>query len=215
MLKLFLFLLTGCSLHAFAQNQTTGVKLAHYALEAFSRGTIKMKSGEAYSQLLNYNILTNEIIFDAGNGFMAINDPQNVDTVNISGRIFVPVDKVFFELLGHTHLPLFMEYNYSIKEPGASIGYGMNTNTSAAASLNNLIESGSAYALKLPDDFQVIPSHVFWIRKDEKYLRVSNAQSLTKIFPNSKEEIKDFVKNNNTDFSKQEDVLLLVQQLQK
>jgi hypothetical protein len=80
---------------------------------------------------------------------MAINDVNNVDTVIIDGRIFVPVDKQYFELLANIAVPLFLEYTYSIKEPGTSVGYGITTNTSAASSLRNVIQSGGAYAIKI------------------------------------------------------------------
>jgi hypothetical protein len=69
--------------------------------------------------------------------------------------------------------------------------------------------------LKLPDDFQVIPGYVYWLRKDGKYLKINNSQSLAKIFPDKKDTIKDLVKNNHTNFSKKEDVLLLVQQVEQ
>lgn len=215
MYKIFLPVLMMVSLHLKAQQQTTVVKLTHYALDAFSDGVVKMKSGESYAKMLNYNILTGEIIFMDGSRFLALEDPKNVDTVTIAGRKFIPGDKMFYELLTNTALPLLLEYTYTIKEPGTSIGYGLTTTTSAASALRDFIQTGGAYALKLPDNFQVIPGYNYWIRKEGKYLKVSNAQSLSKIFPDQKDRIKELVKTNHTDFGKREEVALLVQQVEQ
>ncbi len=48
----------------FPQNTDQGVKLYHYIFNEFSPGTVKVKSGETYNQVLTYNILTGEMILN-------------------------------------------------------------------------------------------------------------------------------------------------------
>ncbi len=75
------------------------VKLVQYVFNEFSPGTVKVKSGETYNQVLNYNILTNEMIFDNDGKYLAIANPENVDTVYISERKFIPLNNKFYEVL--------------------------------------------------------------------------------------------------------------------
>lgn len=208
-----IFILLISALHVNAQQGI--VKLTHYALDNFAPGTVKMKSGAVYQQVLNYNILTEEVIFENGNTLLAVSDQQNIDTVIIAGRTFVPVNKVFYELLDNAKLPLLMEYTYTIREPGTSVGYGITSSTTSAAAIKDLIQSGGAYSLKLPDNFEVLPGYAFWVRKDGKYMKFGNAQQLAKIFPDKKDKIKELVAGNHTDFSKRNDVILLLQQVQQ
>ena len=77
----------------------------------------------------------------------------------------------------------------------------------------DLMKKHSTYALKLPDEFKVIPGYNFWILKDGKYVKISNAQSLSKLFPEQKDILKNFARDNHTDFSSQSDVLQLVKQV--
>jgi hypothetical protein len=191
------------------------VQLAHYVFDSFKQGEVLVKSGTVYGQSLNYNILTNEMIFDNSGHYMAISDPANVDTVYINERKFVPVENKFYELLTKTTLPLFMEFTATIEEPGASIGYGASTSAGSTTSLSRLLKSGDVYGLKLPDDFKVSPGFNFRILKDGKYLKAGSSKLLAIIFPEKKQLINELVKKNNTNFSKRAEVILLVQQLQQ
>ena len=58
--------------NSYAQRPTNAVKLVQYVFDSFQPGTIKMKSGDTYKQSLNYNIITNEMIFDNNGKYAAI-----------------------------------------------------------------------------------------------------------------------------------------------
>lgn len=198
-----------------AQTTQPAVALSHYVLDSFANGRVLLKSGAVSEQLLNYNILTGEMIFDAGGKYLAIAEPQNVDTVFIGARQFVPVEKGFYEVLTHTAAPLFIKYTCTVQEPGSSIGYGVTSNTTASPALKTLIGSGGAYELKLPDDFKVSASYTYLVFKDGAYQKAMTAQQLAKVFPEKKNLLSDLIKQNHTDFSKREDVAMLVQQLEQ
>lgn len=174
-----------------------------------------MKTGEVFERKLNYNSITGEMVFEDNGKYLAIKEPLKVDTVFVAGRKFIPAGNVFYELLLNGSSPLFKEYTAKLIEPGASVGYGNASATTNAVSINLLRRSGQAYDLKLPDDYQVIPGFTFWIKKEGRYHKAGNAKQLMAVFPGKKQWINEFIKTNNTDFSKQADVLLLVEQLQE
>src|SRR5664279_4227986 len=142
-----------------AQPVRHGIKLVQYIFDEFTPGTVKMKSGTISNQVLNYNILTNEMIFDNNGNFLAIADPGGVDTIEISNRKFIPLNNKFYEVLVSSKMPLLIEFTASISEPGVSSGYGGASSTTASTSLKSLISSGGAYELTLPDGFSVIPGY--------------------------------------------------------
>lgn len=207
----FIFLFV--SVYALAQINDKPAKLLHYALDLFVNGSVKVKSGAVYNQMLNYNLVTREMIFEQGAQYLAIAHPEEVDTVFINDRKFVPVEAAFYEYLGGTIYPVFIEYTCTTKEEGVPIGIG-TTNTGAASSQKSLLKDVGAYKLKLPDQFEIIPIHSFYIRKNNSYYKIKNEQQLAKLFPDKKEIIKSWVKNNHTNFSSEKDMLALVQQIQ-
>ena len=52
------------------------------------------------------------------------------------------------------------------------------------------------------------------VGKKGKFFKIKNEQQLNKLFPDKKEVIRNWVKNNKTNFSSNEDVALLIEQIQ-
>ncbi len=180
--RAIIFLLFVFAKSVSAQKVNEPVKLTHYVFNEFSPGTVKMKSGESYNQVLNYNILTNEMIFNNAGNYLAIASPENVDTVYINDRKFIPINNKFYEVLVNSGMPLLLEFTSTISEPGVSTGYGGTSTTAAATSFQYLINAGGAYELKLPDEYIVKPGFVYWIMKDGKLKKAANAKQLNKHF---------------------------------
>jgi hypothetical protein len=112
---LFLIIVFSCN-RGYSQHVKQGIKLVHYVFDEFSPGTVKMKSGETSNQVLNYNILTNEMIFDN------------------EGK-YIPLNNKFYEVLIASGMPLLLEFSASVSEPGTSTGYGGTSSTTASTSL--------------------------------------------------------------------------------
>ena len=193
-----------------AQYSNEVVQLTHYVFNKFMPGTVTMKSGESSNQLLNYNILTNEMIFDTDGKLLAIANPENVDTIYINYRKFIPISNRFYEVLVNAEMPLLLEFTATVTEPGTATGYGGSSTTTASTSYKSLIGSGGAYSLKLPDNFKVVPGFVYWIMKDDQLQKIGKANQLIKIFPGKKNIINDAIKRNNLKVSNREDIIMLI-----
>jgi hypothetical protein len=199
----------------YAQRNNSAVQISHYVLDSFRNGKVLVKSGALYEQLLNYNVLTQEMIFWNGSRFLAIANPKDVDTIFIGARKFIPVNEKFYELLTGTSIPLFVEFSYKIDEPPVSVGYGNASPTTNSTSLTSLVTSGAVYDINLPADFKVIPLYNYYLRKEGKYEKVNSAQQLIKVFPDKKDMIKELIKKNHTNFEIKDDVIKLVQEVQQ
>lgn len=209
----FVAFLFYCS-SAHAQDSDQPVKLVQYVFGEFSPGTVKSKSGQIHKQVLNYNLVTNEMVFNNNGTYMAIAQPENVDTVYINDRKFIPLNNKFYELLLNEKWPLLLEFTATIYEQGTPTGYGGTSNTSASSALKSLITTGGTYSLKLPDGYTIAPENVFWIKKNGNLEKAGSEKQLVKIFRDEKDRIKDLVKKNHTNFSKREDVIALIKQVE-
>lgn len=199
---------------AAAQSSNRGVTLVHYALDSFTAGTVLLKNGTSSQQLLNYNAITGEMIFGSGDKYLALAHPQDVDTAFIGGRRFVPVADKFCEWLGGTQPALFKEYRCIIKEPGVDVGFGKSS-TTASTALSSFIRAGGAYGLKLPDEFEVVPSVKYFLRSKGKFYAFGNAQEAAKSLPAKKSAIEDWLKTHPSKFATDEERLQFVKALQE
>ncbi len=203
-----------------AQNEP-GVALSHYVFPEFREGVVKKKSGAENKALLNYNSITQEMIFDKDNQKYALSEINTIDTVYIDKTKFIPVDSVFYEVIGtSTPFNLYVQHRCEIQQPGKDAGYGTTTQTSAVTALSsnyNRTTSGfnSLYSLQLPSDFKVLPYTEFWLKKSNGYIKIATAKQLQKVFPTKEVEIKAYIKNYKTDFKKQKDLVALINNVAK
>lgn len=202
-------LLFGLSVsNGFAQKE---VKLtSHYLFPEFITGKIMMISGSVREIKLNYNSLTEEMIFQYNGTNLAIANPELVDTVYILGRKFVQVKKIFYELLENLPVPLFVHHLCTVTPPGKNSAYGGTSQTAAISSTSAIYSSSGMYEMELPDDYTIEPYSQYLLKKDNTYSRIYNVNHVIKCFPEKEDAIKKFVKKNKISFKKEEDIRTLV-----
>jgi len=199
---------------SFAQNR--GVELSHYIFPEFKNGTVLMKSGQQHQALLNYNTLSEEMIFEDKGRKLAISkeEKEKVDTVFIEGRKFFVLNGRFAELIYRSGYELYAEYRCDVKYPGKPAGYGGTSETSSVSTYSGVYSGGVLYELKLPDDFKIKPYIIYWLKKDGVINKFVNLKQLNKIFSDRKDLIKEYISSNNPDFNDRESLIRLIRYLE-
>jgi len=211
---LVIFLLNLVLFSSFAQNR--GVELSHYIFPEFKNGTVLMKSGQQHQALLNYNTLSEEMIFEDKGRKLAISkeEKEKVDTVFIEGRKFFVLNGRFAELIYRSGYELYAEYRCDVKYPGKPAGYGGTSETSSVSTYSGVYSGVVLYELKLPDDFKIKPYIIYWLKKDGEINKFVNLKQLNKIFSDRKDLIKEYISSNNPDFNDRESLIRLIRYLE-
>jgi hypothetical protein len=204
-----LLIISICEMPVNAQDKPEAVS-AHYLLPDFVKGSVKMKNGNTQQAIVNYNMLTEEMIFEKGDVKLALDKLETIDTVYLGSRKFIPHEKVFFELLVKDRISLFVEHKCNLMPAGKPAGYGGTSETSATTSVSVLMTSGNIYKLKLPEGYRVTDDTQFWIIKGGSYFRIGSERQFLKIFPEKSQEIELFIKQNKLNIRKMEDLTILI-----
>ena len=165
----------------YAQPVVNGKELYHYVFPSFMEGTVRQKSGEVNKALLNYNSLTEEMIFDQSGQKLALDRTDNVDTVYILNRKFIPVGKSFHEMAVNAPLALFIQHKSEVIPSGNETGFDVS-HTSAIINVTDLKRLGMAYQLKLPNDYNLESKIVFWLKKGNNYYIVNDMKDVQNFF---------------------------------
>jgi hypothetical protein len=209
LLSLFLLIPYLTDNQLMAQSDTANF-VSHYVLPAFVKGTVKIKDGRLEVAMMNYNKLTEEMIFDKEGTKLALDSLEKIDTVYLDTHTFVPHDKVFYEVLVKGRVSLFEQDKCNLLAAGNNSGYGGTTETGVSRSVSMLTNSGRAYMLHLPRDYHVTDASQFWISRSGKYYKANNASQIIKVFPEKSKEIKEFIKVHNLDLKNPADVVKLI-----
>jgi hypothetical protein len=184
---------------------------ARYVFREFAIGEVKMKNGQTDFALMNYNELTEEMIFKKDGGILAIDRLETIDTITIESRIFVPHQKIFLELLVKGPVSLFVQHKCNPIPAGNPSGYGEATETGASKNISVLSYNGRPLnKLKLPSDYHITDETQFWIRRDGAFYKSNTGSQIIKVFPGKAKEIRHFIKENNLNLKNTNDLITLI-----
>jgi hypothetical protein len=213
-LKLFLLLALflspfSCDIIVKAQGKSESAAL-HYVLPDFVKGTVKMKNGATETAIMNYNMITEEMIFEKGDTRLAMVNIETIDTVYLDSRKFIPHEKVFYEVLIRNSISLFKRHRCNLMKAGAPAAYGGTSETSATTSISVLISSGSMYKLELPSEYRVRDASQYLITINGAESRIAGERQFLKLFPDKSEELAGYIRQNKLDIRKEEDLKILI-----
>ena len=208
----FLLIMSLLILNSYGQEK--GHNITHYLFPEFTKGVVLMKNQVKEETLLNYNALTEEMIFEKNGVKLAIAQPASVDTVYIDGRKFCLVNGKFFEMILHSKCDLYVEHKCKLKDPGKPAGYGGSSQTAATNTYSSFFTGSQVYEMKLPESFETIPNTFYWLKKDGKLVKFVSLRQLTKIFPEKSEMVKKHIKSNEVSFDDPQSVSRFIRLLE-
>jgi len=196
--------------------QSKAIELSHYIFPEFTQGVVLMKSGEKVKALLNYNSLTEEMVYIDNGTKLAIADKSlaTIDTVFIRDKKFVLVKNKFFESIYHSRFDLYIEHKCFVNSPGKPAAYGGTSQTSSSTSYSSIFSEGVKLELKLPDGYEVQPYMCYWIKKNEAFKMFKNIRQLKNLYKTKKELFNAYVKEHDVEFNNQESIIRFVEYLE-
>ena len=201
------------TLSAFAQNKA--IEMTHYIFPEFVQATVKMHSGGKNTPMLNYNSLTEEMIFETNGKKLAMDKLSEIDTIYIEGRIFIPYQKKFIELIHHNIYELYAVHKCSLIDPGKPAAYGGTSQTSSSTSFSSFSSGGQLYELSLPDGYGTKPYTEYILVKDGKYNSFLTIKQLSKLFEDQAALFKEYTKSHKVKYENQESIVALISFLEQ
>lgn len=196
----------------------------------FKKGTVYMKDKTKATAYLNYNALSEEMVFIDFDDkeVKTMLEPQKVAYIAIENRTFEPLrNNTFVEKIKLDNGEYYVEWKAEAIKSGKNIGYG---NYSATAATTNVTQVLSSY----PSDTNVASSMtadnaavnqymvnervevnqimVPYLKKDGRLKKINSAKSLTKLFDeNYRANIESYISKNNLKFDNQKDLAKILE----
>lgn len=193
--------------------QVKVIEVSHYIFPEFSKGVVLMKNGVKNEAMLNFNSLTEEMIFDNKGTKLAMTQLDQVDTVYVKDRKFFILNNKFVEVIFKSKVALYAEHRCSVKDPGKPAAYGGTSQTSATTTYSSFLSGGQVYELKLPDGIVTKPYIEYWFGKDGKVNKFLTVRQLLKLCGDKEEAAKAYAKENNVKCENQESIIGLIRYL--
>lgn len=209
MRKIYLFLIFGLVVNL-SFGQKKAVEISHYLYPDFVKGSVLMKSGVKNDAMLNYNALTEEMIFIKDGKNLAITKLEGIDTVYIGDTKFTLLKNKFVEILYHNKYDLYAGHKGSIVDPGKPAAYGGTSQTSSVTMYSSFLSNGQAYALQLPEGVETKASTDYWLKRDGQLQLFLNLRQLARLFEDKSDQFKKYVKENKVKYENEESLVGLI-----
>lgn len=213
-MKIVVFLLVGyfISMDGFSQKQQKSI--THYLFSEFIQGKVLMKKGKINEALLNYNALTEEMIFENNGVKLALAQLEAIDTVFVSGKKFVPLNGKLYDLIYHSKYELYAEHKCKLNDPGKPAGYGTSSQLGAASTYSTYFSGNRVYEMTLPETVETNPYTVYYLKKDGALIKFVSLKFLLKEFPEKSGSAKKFIRENSVSYDDPESLVKLVKFLE-
>jgi hypothetical protein len=212
--KAFVVLLVLISSFLSGNGQTNLKDVTHYLFPEFMKATVLLKNGTLNNAVLNYNSLTEEMIFENRGTKLALGQLDLIDTVYIADRKFIPLGNAFVELIFKSNYSLFAAYKCKINDPGKPAGYGTTSQTSAISTYSTYFSGGRAYEMKLPEGIETQSSVEYWLEKDGKMNKFLSIRQLSKLVAEKEDLFKSYVKEHDVKYDDQASMVELLNYIQ-
>jgi hypothetical protein len=181
--------------------------LPQYLYPDFSTCRVKMKAGKDLTLMLNYNLITEKMVFFQKENVYDMLNQSSVDTIFFKETKFIPYEKVFFEVFPAAQVTLFIQHRGRLQDPGKPAAYGGTSQVSSSTYISRLDMGGSIYNMKLDGNIIVKYDPKFWVKLNGSMFSFTGEKQFLKIFPGKEATIKQFIKKNKLRFDKREDLL--------
>jgi hypothetical protein len=186
------------------------VLASQFLLKKNSDARVILKNRTMQNARMNYNLLTEKMVFEQGGKLLDLINTQDVDTVYFRNMKFIPGENFFLEVILEAEIPLFFQYKGELMPPGKPAAYGGTSQTTAITSISTIFNDSRSYNLTLPSDYTVRLSTVCWVRTSTGMQKFISEKQFLKIFKSGEPQIREYLKNNKINFKKRDDLVKLV-----
>ena len=168
------------------------------------------KDGSKYKETMNYNLLTNKFCFieKTSNKIQEVTNPEDILSVKIDGRAFYQENNYAIEVLP-TNPPLFVQYKAHIRKEADKGGYGSTSETTAVRTFAGINADGMRYDFSTEALIVGKRYQHYWLEKDGKRKAFKNFKQFLKIYSKHKEELQQYIKENQLEFDNVEHIKIL------
>jgi hypothetical protein len=180
-----------------------------YLFPEFAKAIVAVNAGKDLSLIVNYNIVTEKMVFMQKGDIYDMFNYDKVDTVYLQGKKFIPAENVFYEVALEAALPLYIQHTGKIQSPPKPAAYGGTSEVSSSTYINNMHIGGDIYRLKNESDLTIKTENIYWLGMNGKMNRFLNEKQFLSLAGANKAALKEYIKQNKIKFTAEEDVVKL------
>lgn len=186
-----------------------------YLLPSYQESVASSKRGLPLKELFNYNCQSQRMEFKSGEDILELADINNVDTLYLGTHKMVPYASRFLDVVYKSpSFSILADYKLRRINKGKTGALGFNTHVGGVDNVDLSYLGGNNLnrEQKNLEVWEYEPEHSYMLFRKNKLQSFRNQKTLTKLFPNKKDFIDQYLKEHKINFDNKEEVIELVKQ---
>ena len=185
-----------------------------YEYSQFIYGKVFFKPGDSSSGRLNYNRLLDQMQFiDFKGDTLNIADPGTIKSIRINSDLFY-YDEGYVKLIKDSNtIKLAAKQTLRVVNKEKTGAYNMPSSTSAIDSYGSYMSEGKMYKLVPREDIVLKKQTQYYFGDKFNHFILANKKNLLRLYSKQEGSLNAYLKENNIDFTSQEDLEKLLQYL--
>lgn len=185
-----------------------------YRYPQFVTGRIYVVSGIYAEAKLNYNFLNGEMEYIKNRDTLAIANKKDIRFIEIAQDTFYYDKGYYMELIQGGQVKVVLKQYIKLKETLKKDSYGTSSSGSATTSYGSLPAGGDFHRLVANEDMVFQRIVEYYLSDQSGGFVQYNKKNVLQLYPQHKDDIKDYLKTTKVSFEKLEDLLKLTGYLQ-
>ena len=187
-----------------------------YLFDDFVQAKVMFRNHTSSYVMLNYDASNKTMLFKNGEELMEMTNPNQIDTIIIGNRRFIPATRGFYEVASLTKGSIMIDWCLSDIRIGSKGALGSTTQIHVQKlkmhDFGLAAEKYTPYEQEsgITDVYKRKSDNTYYIPVNGKMEKVKNLKQLCKLFPNQKEQIEAYAKECKTDMKQTYDALVLL-----
>jgi hypothetical protein len=168
-----------------------------------------MKDGVKFPAKLNYNMVEEKMVTELDGTYRYSTNPHLIESIVMEGRVFVPVNNAFYEILSAGTATFFLQHKSYLVTRGNDIGYGSMSQGTGPVQYKRFELSGDVVYLDLPPNLEISHASVYWVYSTGNLQKFNTMKQFLKIFPEYEAQLKEYLKKEHINIKVREDMIRL------
>ena len=182
-----------------------------YLFPDFTVGKVAMKTGKDIFLILNYSMVLEKMMFLQRGQVYEMLNYDNVDTIYLQDKKFIPYNKIFLEVALEDKIPLFVRHVGRVLGPSKPAAYGGKSEVSSSSYISFLSTTGEPFRMKNLEELNLKHDYFYWISINGEMKSFITKKQFLQYFPDKKSIIRQYMRQNSIKFDRPEDVKKLVE----
>ncbi|HEX8279691.1 MAG TPA: hypothetical protein VF540_13395 [Segetibacter sp.] len=179
-----------------------------YSYPEFIEGKVLFKDGTAYAPKLNYNLFLGQIQFINPKGDTLVLNNENTLKYILIGQDSFFYDKGYFRVLtGFSKMKLGVQQRIKVADKQKIGAFGQPSSGAGIETYDRIVQTNQ---LSLMENIILSKETKYYIGNTNNEFYPCSKKRLFAIFPKHQEVIESYVRENQTNFNKQEDLIKLL-----